>query len=715
MKLHNGLIALEFDDHNGCLRSLKDLRSGYEHLARPQDATLFRLIAPSETWQSRYMDAQFQQAHLELDGTRLKISYASLKTAPVNTKGECDLLPVRVTVTVDLPPGSPEAFLVMEIENHSQSPLVEAWFPKLGGWTGAAEARAATEARAGAPEGANFAPHRLTPGYQGYFDQLNPYASPLGADWTTFLRWDKRWSVRYPWATFLPWLDVSGGGRGLWLIDYMQEAYMGGFAAENVAGGGDLSLTFGWFSIIEVAAANGAGAGAAGQRWQSQRFGLGLHHSDWHETARHYRQWLKTWWRPVEPPARLKKALGIQQVIFSNFDGEPVRPFSQLPAVVEAGLKYGITDVCIWDYLMLGTYGRTNPTEQTNYPAEQWEELRQALAAAHRLGASVSMLINNRLVSPTSHFYRRRGSPGVMRMRDGSPRPEPTPVSGRSAESTPQWMGPQALVMCQRSQEFRREVNYHLERLMEVGFDAFFIDQSFEILPCYDAHHGHTRPDDTHQAAVEWIGDFRQKLKQRYPEGYLIGEMPDVFMPQVMDLLWNWNWFRRSPDIMAYSMPLLYNAWVTDCSLDFAQQGFLYGLMLMFTTNGLEGTLDDAPPAFRSLVGRLAGLRAQTAYCTVGAQFEDCDALRCEGGVAKRYSYAGGSAVILINPSDQAAPARLQIEPLPGAAPFERGTLTRLYRLDGEQREICLAGESPALELTLQPREALVWDLPQGK
>jgi hypothetical protein len=684
MELSNGIIALDFDERNGCLRSLRDLRSGVEHLPNPHDATLFRLIAPSETWQSRYMDAQHQQARLDLQDGLLTIIYDGLVTAPVNTLGDCDRLPIRVQVNVELPAASSEAFLSMRIENGSLAPLVEAWFPKLGGWTGYAGA----------------AQDRLTPGYQGFFDQLNPHAPTIGADWTTFMRWNRRWSARYPWATFLPWLDVSGGGKGLWLIDYMQEAYMGGFAAENVAPGDGLSLSFGWFSIIEV---------PPGGRWESQRFGLGLHHGDWHATARHYREWLKTWWRPVHPPERVRRALGIQHAIFTNFDGEPVRPFSQLPAVARAGMKYGVADVCVWDYRMLGTYGRTNPTDQTDYPPAQWEELRRALAETRALGASVSMLINNRLASPTSHFYTRGGSAGVMRMRDGSVRPEPTPVSGRSGETIPHWMGPQAVVMCQRSQEFRREVNRHLERLMEVGFDSFFIDQSFELLPCYDESHGHTRPDDTHQAAVEWIGDFRRRLKQRYPEGYLIGEMPDVFTPLVIDVQWNWNWFRRGPEIMAYSMPLMYNAWVTDRSLDEAQKGFLYGLLLMFTTNGLEGTLDDAP-AFAGVIRQYAALRERTAYCTVGAQFEDVDELVCDGGaLAKRYTYDGGTSVVLVNPSDRAITSQVCVERLRAPA---GGATSRVYRLDGMAHEHAIAGESATLTLALTPRDAVVWDMP---
>ena len=665
---------------------MKDLRSGIEHLTNPADASLFRLISPTDAWQSRNIDAEQQQVRLDRHGNHVTIEYAGLKTAPVDTDGNCDRLDMRVIVTLDLAPGADEVMCQMTLDNRSDAAVTEAWFPRLGGWTGYA----------------GPAHDRLTPGYQGYFDRLNPHDAVIGLDWTTFIRGHRRWAVRYPLATMLPWMDLSGGGRGLWIINYMQEAYLGGFAAENVAAGTGVSLTFGWFATVEI---------APGSQWTSQRFGIGLHSQDWHAPAHRYRDWLKTWWtqRVVRPPARLRRALGIQHVMFSSFDGEPMRSFSDLPAVARAGLKYGIADVCVWDGHMMGTYGRVNKTDLTDYPAPKWEALRQALAEVRVMGVSASMLINQRLVSPTCDFYTRRGSPGVMRMRDGSVRPEPTPVGSRTAEIFPQWMGPMAVAMCQRSDEFRQEVNHHLDRLLDVGFSAFFIDQSFEYLPCYAENHGHTRVDDTHMAAIEWISDFRRRMKERNPDSYLMGEMPDVFTPQAIDLLWNWNWFRRNPDIMAYSLPEMSNAWVSDRDVSAAQNGFLYGLMLMLTTNGFTGTLDDAPD-FGAYIQKLGALRSRTADLTVLAQFEDMDGLSCEGATGRRFTYGDGSgdSVVLINPTDKTAKAQVRVDPLRARTP----AASRLYRLDGTTETLPASGESAVLELSMAPRDVIVWDMP---
>jgi hypothetical protein len=168
---------------------------------------------------------------------------------------------------------------------------------------------------------------------------------------------------------------------------------------------------------------------------------------------------------------------------------------------------------------------------------------------------------------------------------------------------------------------------------------------------------------------------------------------------------------------MAYSMPLMYNAWVTDCSIEHAQKGFLYGLLLMFTTHGLEGTLEDAAkeqPVFTRLIEKMARLRARTAYCTVGAQFEDCDGLTVETGLAKRFTYTGGESVVVINPTNKAMKTKLRLDPLDGSSDVHLALgkpLSVLYRLDGTAKELPWKSDSAVLEIELEPRDAVVWDL----
>ena len=67
MEIKNGCLKLEFDDHSGSLISLQDIRTGEEHLSDNSQASLFRLIIPAETWQSRFVEANQQDCILPRD------------------------------------------------------------------------------------------------------------------------------------------------------------------------------------------------------------------------------------------------------------------------------------------------------------------------------------------------------------------------------------------------------------------------------------------------------------------------------------------------------------------------------------------------------------------------------------------------------------------------------------------------------------------------
>ena len=301
-----------------------------------------------------------------------------------------------------------------------------------------------------------------------------------------------------------------------------------------------------------------------------------------------------------------------------------------------------------------------------------------------------------------------------MRMRDGSLRAEPVPTSGYSAEIFPNWIGPQSQVMCPRSKEFRHSVLAVLDHLLDLGFNAYFIDQPFEYMPCYSPNHSHVSPDDTHAAVAEWVGEFRKRLRARYPEGYIIGEMADVTVGQEIELWWNWYWFNTRTEVMAYGMPPMLNSYVTDVNFERAQQGFLHGFLLMLTTHGLEGTLDSVPE-FGDYIRQLAALRKRTFAFTVQSQFSDVDGLSYEGGQAKLFLPVRQGvlpAVTLINPTDQTSFAKVQLDPdqIPGWQ--DLATPGRVHRLDGStQTGGKKAGSRFILEIPLQPRDVVVWEL----
>jgi len=203
MQLSNGILSLDFDDHTGSLISLCDACTGEEHLADTEQATLFRMIVPEEMWQSRFIEANQQECSFDRQGDRLTLTYSSLHTAqkdlikPGRAQWQSETLPIQVVITVDLPAGSPDASFEMRVENHSQVAIGEVWFPRLGGWTGYA----------------GPGKDKITAGNLFTDKPLDPYAENYVAGQTaSVMRWQRRWSVRYPVFSQLPWLDISGGG-----------------------------------------------------------------------------------------------------------------------------------------------------------------------------------------------------------------------------------------------------------------------------------------------------------------------------------------------------------------------------------------------------------------------------------------------------------------------------------------------------------------------
>lgn len=677
--LENASLAAEFDQDSGVLLALRS-RDGYDHLGSAEGANLFRLIAPSDRWDSRYAEARQQSCSLSRSEHGLHLDYHDVRGVDGAT------LPFTVRVDVRLPPESSELLLSASVTNEGGPPITEVWFPFIGAWTGF-----------GGP-----GKDRITAAFTDAKEK-DPHSTILSDDplahKLTLWRIRQRWALRYLRGTMVPWLDLSDGRRGLSLLNYMQEPEVGGFAVENIKGySGGTALVLAWFSNPEI---------EAGATWQSATFGIAVHQGDWHDTARRYRTWLNSWWQPPTPPERLRRTLAVQNVIFRSFDGEPLRPLEAIPRIARAGLRYGVEDLCVWDYYPLGLYGRLNPADPDGYPDDEREVLREALAEARRLGVTVSALVNHRLLAPTSDFAHRGGLEAALRNWDGETSRELYPISSHAAETRATWRGPTSVVLCQRSPQFREWATASMERLIDVGFNSLFIDQAFALSPCYSRAHGHRSPGDTHAAAVEWCTAMRALLRERHPNGYVIGEYADPFNSQGLDLIWTWGWGEVGrPDVNAYALPGVLHSWVTDRSVDDAQQGFLHGFHLMLTTRGLEGTLDDVPD-FAEYIARLAQLRRRTYACTSGATFEDDCGLTVDGAVGKRFSSAGADTAVIANRTNTRVRVAASIL-LDGTGPSGAFLHTFEKTADlGASRH----GDEASVEFTLGPREVAVWEV----
>lgn len=676
--LRNDVIEVGIDPGTGGIVKLTDLRNGQEHMHAPT-GRIFRITGPRNGMGSAAIDSEFQSGEVaESSERRLVLRFTELNAHDYDATPLT--IPAEVEVQYWLEDG-PELFTGITITNRSENAFEQVHFPLISGWTGYAG------------KGVDL----LTTGSIANHGTVDPHADNISreVDWYTLLGAFEKWELPFPVRGATPWLDLSGGGVGLGIHNYMTVPRAGGamlrdhslFDKKHI-------MEVGWYSIVDI---------QPGASWTSPRFGIHLHQGDWHDTADHYGQWLRTWWKPKIADEAFKRTLGFQNVIVRDFDGLKYRRFSDLPDIVRAGLEYGIDGLCIWEWVMLGFYHRADPAGLHDYSPEELQELKDALTEITEMGVAVSTLTNMRLVIPTNDWWKNGGSAGAIRNTFGEARHEDWAVTSQEPNFWPRGRGPASSVLCAKSKVFRDLADEHLNALTEIGFNAMFLDQPFEYSPCYDPDHGHAEPGDTHEGIVDWVVDYYDRFTPLARGGYIMGEQPDLFTAQGIDVFWNWAWFKSRPDIISYAFPELTQTYVVDRSHKDALEGFLYGYQLALTTRGLTGELRQ-DPEWAEWLRELSALRTATADTTTLAKFVDDRGLRVEGPVqAKRFVTDGGTAVIVVNQSDETVTATIGVE---GAF-----ATSAVNSTPGCTWTDAAHAGGAGLQVTMAPWSALVWDL----
>lgn len=678
IELRNEVIAVQIDPGTGGIVKLTDRRNGQEHMHAPT-GRIFRLTGPRERMGGAALDSEFQAGQVvEAGDHRLRLRFEELNAH--DYRGAPIQVAVDVEVTYWLEDG-PELFTSLTIENRSDQPLHQVQFPLVSGWTG----------YAGPGE------DELTTGAGFSAARVDPHADNISreVDWYTILGAQERWEMPYPIRTLTPWVDLSGGGRGLGVINYLEAPRSGGPMLRDHTGYlKQHIMEVGWYSIVDL---------RPGTTWTSSRFGIHLHRGDWHDTADRFREWLLTWWKPAIAPEQFRRSLGFQNVLISDFDGLQYRDFSDLPDIVRTGLEYGIEGLSIWEWTMLGFYHRDDERGLHDFSPEELDALKQAIAECVAMGAAVSTLTNTRLVLRTSQWWKDGGEAGAIKNTHGESRYEDWSVVSQEAGYWPRGRGPASSVLCARSKVFRDLADEHLDALTEIGFNAMFLDQPGEYSPCYDTTHGHLEPGDTQEAVAQWAIDYRKRFDPASRGGYILGEYPDLFSAQGIDVFWSWYWKRARTDVVAYTFPELTHTWVVDRNKQDALGGFLHGFQLALTTRGLTGDLRDEPD-FAAWLKELSVLRKATAEATTLAQYVDDRGLTVDGPVrAKRYLTEGGTSVVVINDSDEEATAVVSVA--------AQAATAAVKATGGSSWVDTKAGSDPGLKITLAPWSALVWEL----
>ena len=309
------------------------------------------------------------------------------------------------------------------------------------------------------------------------------------------------------------------------------------------------------------------------------------------------RTWIDAWWKAPTLPAGLRTSIGIHNAYFRDFSGQHRRPYSVLPGLVQFGKDHGLDHFCLWDMTLLGLYCRTDKRALLEDTPERTAELRRALAEARAMGVWVSPLVNLRLVNRTHPFFKEHGEAWAIRSRHGEPVLESYPVSRNAANWSNSFNEQTGTRLCQLHPEFQAWALDMVDKQLDLGFTALFIDQPFSEDYCFASAHGHRPGMSVHAGAVDWTAKAVARTHARVPGGYVIGEELSLWSAQHIELWWDWRWSRQHAELFRYTLPGALAMWTID-PLDHEEQvhrAFVLGFLLNINVHAVEGCLLDVP------------------------------------------------------------------------------------------------------------------------
>lgn len=638
MQLNNGLVEFDFDDANGNLRRIKDLKNGKEYLRDPRGHRLVKLIAPTAAYSSRPLYSHLAGApRMRKKGPTLTIVFPAMSDG-----GQATGISMRVKVC--LPPGRPEAIFTLQLRNDGPDMVQEAWFPWIGGH----------HLKAG-EQREKFTTSTHLPNFSRAFPTIRAHA--FG-----------RHHQRVGFEAWLPMLDVSDARGGLSYIRYENKTSYNALVFENESADyTNLCMSWAWVSLPFL---------KTGQSWTSAEFGVGVHQGDWHATADRLRSYMETWWKPSGMPPALRERIGLYHVQFHGFNGERYNEFEALPDMARDCLKYGISDICLWD-VAAQVYLRPDRGGFWEMAPERLASLQRALAESRRLGCLVGAWINFRLITEYTRLWKQL-QPFAFRSIFDKLVIDNWTCSMNHAIYGNQLMGQAGHALCLGSDGYRKFASDLLERTLGLGFSTLYIDQTGECHSCLAENHGHKTPDEALARTCAWFAEATRRVRARHPQAYTVGECREHLMhnTQSVDLWWDWGWRNTGGHLFRYLIPESMACWCIDENeRDVLGKAFAMGNFLAIATRDMTGKLSDEPELARQ-IARLAKLRKSTAPFVSHGRFMDNRGLSVENGDAYVFSSAAGLAVAMANGEPRQSTLKIALRPEEiGLVPAGKGLL----------------------------------------
>src|SRR5262249_32555660 len=199
---------------------------------------------------------------------------------------------IELSYRIRLPHDSEDAFLQLEMTNHSRYRIREVFFPWISG-IGVIESEQAD--RFVAPNMIRSLKDIRQYRLDGNWEE-HPYVFDM-----------PRWPDGY--GLTMPWMNHGGTNEGLYLASLSREGVYHKLMIQDFGDVPHPFLASAWAIHCSL---------APGKSWRSPEMVLGLHNGDWHVAADKYRATLEGWYQKPETPQEFKKAFASYNSFFAG-------------------------------------------------------------------------------------------------------------------------------------------------------------------------------------------------------------------------------------------------------------------------------------------------------------------------------------------------------------------------------------------------------------
>ena len=486
--LNNGMIALALDE-NAFLTRFENLSTASGNLiTRPQP--IFRVImATGDDWEDTFY-AEDADLSVRSEDDQIVIDVRSL----TNRKGVRD---VRLRMTIRLE--GEQAFFGAQIDNRSQSTVVDFYYPCLGGMKKLCGTR----------------PGLAMPRMYGEYhtDIIRELRSSTVRDGRFEL------SETYPGHLSLPWMALLGGKDCLFICN--RDPLLQATALRAVSYDADeLTLEVDKMAFVRP-----------GARWDCPEYQVWLYEGGWQKGAENYRNWANATWRHrVSPKQWVKDMHGYFLVIEKQQFGDILWPYDQIPALYEQAKSYGCDTLGLFGWYESG-HDNMYPDLKVSSSMGGEQKLREEIDAVHKAGGHITLYYQGHLIDINSPFYKEHGDEVECKSKWFTPYYEMyNKFSG--SEFLKNFTRKTFSTACPHSARWQDLMAEKADWIYSLGVDGILYDQigGRPPTPCFNTAHGHDNPSNSYSMGrMQLLSRIRNQVDTHDQYAFWTENMVDVY------------------------------------------------------------------------------------------------------------------------------------------------------------------------------------------